>query len=234
MLNHLLELRRRALYILIAFMIFFLSYFYFAADLFYLMIKPLLATLPDSSTLIATQITSPVFTPLKLAFNLSLLSSVPIALYHVWHFAAPGLYKKEKDLLRAAISLSMLLFIAGAAFCFTVVLPFMFYFFTQALPQGVKLLPDMSYTLDFITKMMILFGLCFQVPLINVVLVRLGLFSVQQLKAVRPYFIVFAFTAAMILTPPDVFSQVILALPLCLLNELGIFLAGWIYRLKPS
>ncbi len=224
MLSHLLELRKRLLFILISFAVFFLLFFCLSADLFYWLMTPLMKALPASSTLIATQITAPVFTPIKLAFNLAILASTPVALYQIWSFAAPGLYSQEKRRLRWVIVFSLVLFACGVLFCFSVVLPFMFHFFTQAVPKGVRLLPDMSPTLDFITRMLILFGLSFQVPLISLTLVRLGLMTRENLKNIRPYYIVTAFTVAMVLTPPDVFSQLILALPLCLLYELGILL----------
>lgn len=225
MLSHLLELRKRALITFASFALFLLLFFLKAADLFHLLVKPLLHALPDSSPIIATQITAPVFTPIKLAVNMAALATAPVALYQLWSFAAPGLYQQERSGLAGLIGLSLMLFLSGILFCFFVVLPFMFHFFYQALPEGVKLLPDMSYTLDFISRMLLLFGLSFQVPLLSLSLVRFNFLQLEQLKTFRPYFIVLAFTVSMILTPPDVFSQVILALPLCLLYEFGLVLA---------
>lgn len=203
----------------------FYYFFFIAADLFHWLVTPLLRSLPNQDGLIATQITSSVFTPLKLAADASLLLSAPFSLYQIWCFISPGLYKKEQDQVRSAILISLLLFVSGMLFCFYLVLPFMFQFFTQALPEGVRLMPDMAYTLDFITRMVLLFGFSFQVPLICLVVVRLKIIDVSTLKKIRPYIIVAAFTLGMLLTPPDVLSQVMLAVPLCLLYELGIILA---------
>lgn len=225
MLIHLMELRRRALNTLIWFSALFFICFFMAADLFHLLVTPLLKSLPNQEGLIATQITSSVFTPLKLAADTAMLLSAPFALYHIWRFISPGLYKNEKDQLRGAILISLVLFVIGVVFCFFLILPFMFQFFAHALPKGVRLMPDMAYTLDFITRMLLLFGFSFQVPLICLVLVRLNLIDVLTLKKIRPYVIVGAFTVGMLLTPPDVLSQLMLALPLCFLYELGIILA---------
>lgn len=225
MLDHLLELRRRALYTFIWFGALFCFFFFYASDLYYALVHPLLEALPNHEGLIATQITSPVFTPLQLSADAALLLSVPFALYHLWCFISPGLYKTEQDHIRGTVILSFILFLCGLLFCFYFVLPFMFQFFTHALPKGVKFMPDMTYAMDFITRMLMLFGLCFQVPLLCLVLVRLQLTSLSTLKQIRPYVIVSAFIIGMLLTPPDVLSQVMLAVPLCFLYELGIILA---------
>jgi sec-independent protein translocase protein TatC len=221
---HLLELRRRALYTLVCFSVLFLLFFFIAGDLFHVLISPLLSALPNQDGLIATHITSPVITPLTLAANAALLITAPFALFHVWRFISPGLYKKEQDQFRGVILLSILLFGVGVLFCFYLVLPYMFQFFTHALPKNVRFMPDMTYALDFITRMLLLFGLCFQVPLIILVLARLKIIDVLILKKIRPYVIVGAFIVGMILTPPDVLSQIMLALPLCVLYEFGILL----------
>jgi sec-independent protein translocase protein TatC len=228
MLAHLLELRRRTLQTLFCFGLLFLLFFFLADDLFRALVSPLLHTFSSKEHLIATQITSPVFTPLKLAADAALLLSTPFALVHLWRFISPGLYKKEQSTLRAALIMSLLLFIAGVLFCFYGVLPFMFHFFAKALPKDVYFMPDMSNTIDFITRMVLLFGLSFQVPLLCFILVRLKILEVQILKKIRPYIIVGAFTLGMLLTPPDVFSQITLAIPLCLLYEVGIILSIWL------
>ncbi|BCA97100.1 sec-independent protein translocase protein TatC [Legionella antarctica] len=225
MLTHLLELRRRALYILYFFSALFLIFFFMAGDFFHAVMSPLLSALPGQSELIATQITSPIMTPLKLAADAALLLSAPFALFHLWRFISPGLHKNEQEQFRGAIFMSVLLFFAGLTFCFYLILPFMFQFFSHALPRGVHFMPDMAYALDFITRMLLLFGLVFQIPLITIVLVRLKTIEVATLKKIRPYIIVGAFIVGMLLTPPDVFSQIMLALPLCILYELGIILA---------
>lgn len=202
-----------------------ISYFLFLAnDLYRALVNPLLHTLSTQEGLIATQVTSPVFTPLKLAADAAMLLSAPFALFQFWRFISPGLYRREQTTLRIALIFSLILFLAGVLFCFYLVLPFMFHFFAHALPKGVRYMPDMAYALDFITRMLMIFGFCFQIPLICLVLVRLKIIEVMMLKKIRPYVIVGAFIVGMLLTPPDVFSQIMLAVPLCFLYELGIIL----------
>ena len=225
MLNHLLELRRRGLQTLIWFGSLFFIFFFLANDLYQTLVNPLLHTLSAQEGLIATHITSPVFTPLKLAADAAMLLSAPFALFQLWRFISPGLYQREQTTLRITLIFSLLLFLAGVLFCFYLVLPFMFHFFAHALPKGVRYMPDMAYALDFITRMLMIFGFCFQVPLVCFVLVRLKVIEVITLKKIRPYVIVGAFIVGMLLTPPDVFSQIMLAVPLCLLYEIGIILA---------
>ncbi|WED42987.1 twin-arginine translocase subunit TatC [Legionella cardiaca] len=225
MLNYLLELRRRALLVVFFFTAFFFFFFFFANDLFQTLVAPLLGALGSKDSLIATQITSPVLTPLKLAADAAMLCTAPFALLQLWQFIAPGLYRHERYNLRSAILISLSLFLLGMLFCYYIVLPFMFQFFAKAVPLSVRLLPDMAYALDFITRMLLLFGLCFQVPLVCLTLVRLNWVDVDLLKKIRPYIIVAAFTMGMLLTPPDVLSQIMLAVPLCLLYELGLVLA---------
>lgn len=225
MLHHLLELRRRGLQTLIWFASLFFIFFFWSNDLYHLLVNPLLHSLSTQEGLIATQVTSPVFTPLKLAADTALLLTAPFSLFQFWCFISPGLYQKEKTTLRIALIFSLVLFIGGVLFCFYLVLPFMFHFFAHALPKGVRFMPDMAIALDFITRMLLIFGFCFQVPLICFVLVRLHLIDVSTLKKIRPYVIVGAFIVGMLLTPPDVFSQIMLAVPLCFLYETGIILA---------
>lgn len=225
MLRHLLELRRRTLHVIAVFAAFCLLFFFFAPNLFHQLVLPLLRVLPSPDPLIATQLTTPLLTPIRLAADAAMLCTAPYALLQLWYFASPGLYQRERKSLRLAILGSMLLFGIGVLFCFCVVLPFMLQFFAHAVPVGVRLMPDIAYAVDFITRMLLLFGLCFQVPLLCLVLVYLGLTTVTTLRAIRPYIIVAAFTIGMLLTPPDVLSQVMLAVPLCLLYEAGIILA---------
>lgn len=228
MLTHLLELRRRMLHVVIVFMILFLLFYYIAPNLFHALVFPLLTVLSAGDSLIATQITTPLFTPIKLATDAATLSTAPYVLFHAWRFAAPGLYRHERKGLGWAMSSSLLLFFIGILFGFYWVLPYMFGFFARAVPTGVRLMPDMGYAVDFITRMLLIFGLCFQIPLVCLVLVRLELIHVATLKMVRPYVIVFAFIVGMLFTPPDVLSQVMLAVPLCLLYEAGIFFARFL------
>lgn len=232
MLYHLLELRRRTLYTLLCFTLLFSAFFYFADTLFAFLVHPLVTALSPSAELIATQVASPVLIPLNIAANAALLATTPFALFQFWRFVAPALYKNELLIMRQTMLLSMLLFAVGVGFCFYFVLPFMFQVFVQALPRGVRFMPDVRNAVDFITGTLLTFGLAFQVPLVCLLLVRIQLIDITTLCNIRPYVIVSAFIIGMILTPPDVLSQIMLALPLCLLYELGIILA-WSTRPKP-
>ena len=225
MLPHLLECRRRLLLMIGLFAALFMLFFFISESVFHALISPLLQVLPSEGTLIATHITTALLTPMQLAANAALLSTTPYALWHAWQFAAPGLYPEERKHLRTTMILSLALFFLGLLFCFYWVLPCMFSFFAHAVPTGVRLMPDMGYAIDFITRMLLTFGLCFQVPLLCRQLVRVKRVDITALKSMRPYVYVFAFTLGMILTPPDVLSQIMLAVPLCLLYEAGIFLA---------
>ena len=231
MLSHLLELRQRILIILSVFLGFFVFFFLLSDKLFHLLVKPLLAALPGETPLIATQITSPVLIPIALAANTAMLFTAPVVLLQLWHFIAPGLYRHERYPLKNMVIGSLVLFLTGIVFCFYIILPFMFQFFTKALPPGVKMMPDISSAVHFTTYMLLLFGFCFQVPLICVALVRLQWVDIASLRQMRPYVIVAAFIIGMVLTPPDVLSQILLAVPLCLLYEMGIFFAAWKKRL---
>ncbi|MBA2652453.1 MAG: twin-arginine translocase subunit TatC [Tatlockia sp.] len=224
MLSHLLELRRRALYVVLIFFSLFLLFFFKANELFHALVNPLLQALPEPNLLIATQITAPVLTPIKLAADAAMLCSAPFALLQLWLFMSPGLYRQERSQLKTAVISILLLFCTGVLFCFYLVLPLMFQFFAKATPLGVRLMPDINYALDFITRMLLLFGLCFQIPILCLALVHLKWVNLQHLKKIRPYIIVAAFIVGMFLTP-DILSQIILAIPLCLLYELGIILS---------
>lgn len=228
MLDHLLELRRRGLYVLCWFGALFFIFFYFAEDLYHFLMHPLLDSLPNHQGLIATQVTSSILTPLQLASDSALFFSIPFALFHLWLFASPGLYQQERASLKVALTLSFLLFIAGIAFCFYWVLPLMFHLFAGALPKEVHLMPEMAATLHFIMRMLLIFGFCFQLPIFCWLLARLKLVDALTLKKIRPYAIVLAFILGMLLTPPDVISQITLAIPLCFLYEIGILLATYL------
>jgi sec-independent protein translocase protein TatC len=233
MFNHLLELRKRTIWVVIVFFTFCLLFFFFAPHLFHQLVSPLLQILPTGEPLIATQITTPLFTPIKLAADAAILCTAPFALLQIWYFVSPGLYREERSRFRWAIISSLLLFVVGALFCFYVVLPFMLQLFAHSVPVGVRLMPDITYAVDFITRMLLLFGLCFQVPLVCCLMVSFLLITVEHLKSIRPYVIVAAFTIGMLLTPPDVLSQIMLAVPLCLLYELGILLSLLVTKTPP-
>ena len=225
MLPYLIELRQRLLKILLVFGGFFVLFFLESSHIFRWFMYPLLQKFPEHSPLIATQITSSMLIPLNLASHLALVASTPFALFHFWRFISPGLYQRERQYISRAMITSLLLFSLGVVFCFFVVLPFVIGFLESATPNEVQLMPDITSVAQFISHLLILFGLCFQVPLICVVCVRIGVLSIDKLTMMRPYAIVAFFIIGMLLTPPDVFSQLLLALPLCALYELGILLA---------
>jgi sec-independent protein translocase protein TatC len=223
-----LELRRRLLVASGFFFIVFAVFFYNSAHLFTWFVNPLLSHLSASGFLVATEITSSIFAPLGLALNAALVVSVPFFALQLWLFVAPGLTRHERFNLSWIVLFSLLLFAGGFSFCYWWVLPWMFQLFINATPASVKLLPDMVGVIHFISKMSIIFGCIFQIPLVCLVLVRLNLLTLATLKRVRPYVIVAAFTLGMILTPPDVLSQILLAVPLWFLYELGIVLATFL------
>jgi len=222
--KHLNELRQRLLRTLLVIGVLFILFFYYSNSLFNWIAQPLLSLLPANSHMIATQVTSPLFIPLQLAFNLALLAASPYFLYQLWAYIAPALYHNERKLFYSLLALSAILFLLGVGFCYTLVLPILFRFLTQTTPSAITLMPDMAHYLNFISHFCLLFGLSFQLPLLNTLLVKINVISITQLKKFRPYAIVFAFTLGMLLTPPDVISQLLLAVPLCLLYELSIIL----------
>lgn len=225
MLKHLIELRRRLLFILASFGLLFVFCFYYANTLLLVILDPLLNAIPKQQTFIATQITTPVTTSIRLATTSAFLPTLPIALFHLWHFASPGLYTNEKRQLRQFIAFSLLLFAAGVLFGYYLALPLTFQVLIKYLPNEVRLMPEISVTVGFIIKTLAIFGLFFQIPLVCLALVRTHFITVNTLKQIRPYVIVSAFIIGMLLTPPDVLSQILLALPLCALYEMGILLA---------
>ncbi len=222
MLIHILEIRRRVMHIALVFLSFFLFLYYYSNNLFQFLVSPLQRILPPDEAITAIGVISPVVTPLQLALNVALLCVIPYILFHIWRFVSPGLYCSERAGMGWAFIVSLCLFIAGVLFCYYGVLPFMFHLFSMMRPPNVRFLPDMASTISFILHMLIIFGLCFQLPLICVMLVRTNVLSLERLYQARPYVIVLAFIVGMLLTPPDVFSQITLAVPLCLLFEMGL------------
>lgn len=222
LISHLVELRQRLIYSLLAVGIMFIVLFYFAAELYQLLALPLLQQLPDGQQLIATGVASPLFAPLKLSFALSILICLPFLFYQLWTFVAPGLYPNERQLFWPLLFSSVLLFYLGMVFAYFVVFPLIFGFFTAVAPAIVTVTPDISEYLNFTLKLFFAFGVAFEVPVATVLLIRTRVVSIEQLQQARPYVIVGAFVLGMLLTPPDVLSQVLLALPMWLLFELGI------------
>jgi sec-independent protein translocase protein TatC len=224
---HLIELRTRLLHAFAALLLVFVCLFPFAGKLYALLAQPLLAKLPKGGQMIATDVTTPFFVPMKVAMMAAFLIALPYILYQAWRFVAPGLYAHEKRYVVPLITASMLLFFCGMAFAYFAVFPMVFGFITASAPQGVAVMTDIDKYLSFVLSMFVAFGIAFQVPIAVVVLVRMGVVTTAKLREIRPYVIVGAFVAGAIFTPPDVVSQFMLAMPLWLLYEAGIVVAGW-------
>ena len=227
LLTHLLELRRRLLHCLLVLLVLFLPLSYFANEIYHLLARPLLAVLPHGTSMIATAVSAPFLVPLKLTLLVVVLLALPYLLWQVWGFLAPALYRHERRLLIPLLFGSNLLVYIGFAFAYWVVLPLIFRFMVGTLPAGVSMATDISSYLDFVLTMFFSFGAAFQLPLVVAILCRTGITSVPTLKEKRPHFIVLAFIVGMLLSPPDVLSQTLLAVPLCLLFEAGLLLARW-------
>jgi len=223
---HLLELRDRILRSLLAILLVFLSLIYFANDLYLWLSAPLQAVLPENANMIATDILATFFTPFKLTAVVALFVSMPYVLHQIWGFISPGLYQHEKRFALPLLVSSILLFYAGLAFAYFVVFPLAWAFLTSIAPSGVQVTPDISAYLDVVLKIFFAFGLAFEIPVATVLLVWSGATSVESLRQKRSYVVVAVFVVGMLLTPPDVISQILLAVPMWLLFELGIFFAA--------
>lgn len=225
---HLIELRTRLLHAIVALLLVFICLFPWASDLYALLAQPLLAKLPKGGQMIATDVTTPFFVPLKVAMMAALLIALPYILHQIWRFVAPGLYEHERRLVVPLIVASTLLFFCGMAFAYFAVFPVVFGFITAAAPQGVAVMTDIDKYLSFVLGMFVAFGVTFQVPVAVVLLVRMSIVSIEKLREIRSYVIVGAFVIGAIFTPPDVVSQFMLAIPLWLLYEAGIVVASWV------
>ena len=224
-LGHLQELRSRILKSLVVILVCFLSLIFFSNDIYLLLSEPLLSFLPSNSSMIATEVASPFLTPLKLTFYVSLLVSMPFLLNQIWRFIAPGMYTNEKSLSFLIMLSSLLLFYVGVLFTYFLVLPLVFGFFTGAAPEGVLIMTDISRYLDFVLSMMFAFSFAFEIPIFIFLLIWSGISSSESLRSKRPYVIIGCFTVGMLITPPDVISQSLLAIPAWILFELGIVMA---------
>ena len=231
---HLIELRTRLLHSAIALLLVFICLFPWASDLYSLLAQPMLAKLPKGGQMIATDVTTPFFVPLKVAMMAAFLIALPYILYQIWRFVAPGLYAHEKRLVIPLIVASTILFFCGMSFAYFAVFPVVFGFITASAPQGVAVMTDIDKYLSFVLAMFMAFGITFQVPVAVVLLVRMGLVTVAKLREVRSYVVVGAFVAGAIFTPPDVVSQFMLAIPLWLLYEAGIVVAVWVGKGKTT
>ena len=224
-LEHLVELRSRLLKACVAVLIALVALLPFARQLYALLAAPLTAHLPEGSSMIAIDVASPFLTPFKLCLLLAFIVAIPAVLYQLWAFVAPALYRHEKRLARPLLYTSVILFYAGCAFAYFVVFPLVFGFFTRVAPAGVAVMTDISKYLDFVMTLFLAFGITFEVPIATIILVATGITTVKQLVSWRGYILVGAFALGMILTPPDVISQTLLAVPMWLLFELGVLMA---------
>jgi len=231
---HLIELRTRLLHAATVLLLVFVCLFPWASDLYAMLAQPLLAKLPKGGQMIATDVTTPFFVPLKVAMMTALLIALPYILYQVWRFVAPGLYAHEKKLVVPLIIASTLLFFCGMAFAYFAVFPVIFGFITASAPSGVAVMTDIDKYLSFVLGMFMAFGVTFQMPVAVILLVRMGVVSIEKLREIRSYVIVGAFVVGAIFTPPDVVSQFMLAVPLWLLYEAGIVVASWMQPKKAA
>src|SRR5690349_16273181 len=227
-LSHLIELRSRLVHSIVAVVIVLVALFPWAKDIYSLLARPLLKTLPQGSTMIATDVTGTFLVPLKVTLMAAFLIALPYVLYQMWAFVAPGLYQHEKRLALPVIVSSVFFFALGMGFAYFIVFPVAFGFFAGYAPSGVQMMTDIDKYLSFVLTMFIAFGITFEVPVVVVVLVRLGVVSLDKLRAIRGYAIVGAFIVGAIFTPPDVLSQAMLAVPLWLLYELGLLVARFV------
>lgn len=227
---HLIELRDRLLRVVLVVGVVFIALVPFSNTLFSVLSGPLMAHMPDDSSMIAIEVASPFLIPFKLTLFLALFISIPYVLYQLWSFVAPGLYRHERRLAVPLLVSSTVLFYAGAAFAYFVVFPLVFAFFTGTAPEGVSVMTDISRYLDFVLTLFFAFGAAFEVPVFTVLLVWTGMATQEGLREKRPYVIVGAFVIGMLLTPPDIISQTLLAVPVWLLFELGVYFSGWFIK----
>jgi len=225
---HLIELRDRLIRILVVVLLFFLAFIAFANDLYAYLAEPLQSLLPEGASMIATQVASPFLAPFKLALYLSVYCGAPMILYQAWGFIAPGLYAKEKKIAGPLLISSIFLFYAGMAFAYYAVFPLVFGFFTTIGPTGVTVMTDIDAYLSFVLKLFLAFGLAFEIPVATMLLVKAGIASPESLKQKRPYVFIGCFVVGMLITPPDVISQTLLAVPMWLLFEAGLLGARFV------
>ena len=220
--EHLIELRARILRSLGAVVLIFLPLFFFANEIYVLLSEPLRVYLPEGATMIATEVASPFLTPFKLTLVLAIFIAIPYILHQIWAFIAPGLYANEKRMAIPLLVTSVLLFYLGVLFAFFVVFPLVFSFFTSVAPEGVAVMTDINRYLDFVLKLFFAFGIAFEIPIAAMLMIWSGVTTVDNLRRKRPYVIVGCFVVGMLLTPPDIISQLLLAFPMWVLFEAGI------------
>lgn len=225
--EHLVELRRRLMWIVGGLLLGFVVAMPFAQELYTFVAQPLMASLPEGTNMIATDVIAPFFVPVKVALMCAFLLTLPHTLYQIWAFIAPALYQNEKQLITPLVLSSLLLFFCGMVFAYLLVFPIIFQFLASVTPIGVNMATNIDKYLSFVLGMFVAFGAAFETPIVVVLLHRMGIVSLEKLKYARPYVIVGAFVVAAVITPPDVLSQVLMAVPLIILYELGIIAARW-------
>jgi len=230
LMSHLVELRDRVVRMVVAILVIFLGLFYWANDIYIYLAEPLTRHLPEGANMIAIDVASPFLTPFKLVLMLSVFLAMPVILYQCWSFVAPGLYATEKRIAGPLLVSSILLFYAGVSFAYFIVFPLVFAFFTSIGPEMVNISTDIGRYLDFVLALFFSFGLAFEVPIATIILVAIGFTTPKKLSEKRPFVIVGAFILGMLLTPPDVISQVLLALPVWVLFEAGLIASRIIFR----
>jgi len=223
--SHLVELRNRVMKASVAIIIVFLCMMPWAGTIYDLLAQPMMAALPAGSKMIATGVITPFLIPVKVTLLVAFMVALPVVLYQAWAFIAPGLYAHEKKLVAPLVISSSILFLTGVAFCYFFVFGTVFKFVNDFAPKSISVAPDIESYFGFVMTMFIAFGLTFEVPIVVIVLVRMGIVTVEKLKEIRPYVVVAAFVVAAVVTPPDVVSQLLLAVPLCLLYEAGLLVA---------
>jgi len=231
---HLTELRDKLLRAILAVLVMFLCLFPFATEIYTFVSEPLRTLLPEGSTMIATGVASPFLTPFKLTLVAAVFLAIPYVLYQVWSFIAPGMYRHEKRLAIPLLVSSVLLFYAGASFAYFVVFPLIFLFFTSVGPEDITMMTDINSYLDFVLKLFFAFGLAFEIPIAAVLMIWAGITTPEALAKKRPYIIVGCFIFGMLLTPPDIISQALLAIPMWMLFEVGLFFGRFIQRENPE
>lgn len=230
LIEHLIELRGRLLKAVVVILVMFVGMYPFANELYMIVSEPLRALLPEGTQMIATEVASPFLAPFKLTLVLAVFAAVPFILYQAWSFIAPGLYQHEKKIAMPLLASSIFLFYAGAVFAYYVVFPLIFAFFTQAGPGGVAVMTDINSYLNFVLKLFFAFGVAFEIPVATFILIWTGITTVESLSAKRPYVVIACFVVGMLLTPPDVISQTLLAVPMWVLYELGIIMGRMVKR----
>ena len=223
--SHLIELRLRLIHALVGMLVIFLPLAPFANDIYSLLAQPLLIHMPEGTSMVAIEVISPFLTPLKLTLMLSVFISIPWIFYQIWLFVAPGLYQHEQRIALPLVATGTGLFYMGILFAYFIVMPLIFQFLTATAPEGVAVMTDISQYLDFVLTLFFAFGVAFQIPIATFLLVKTGASTPQKLAEKRPYIIVGAFVVGMLLTPPDVISQTLLALPMWLLFEIGLIMS---------